>query len=102
MQGCACCGHDHPFIVLTETKFSFRCIPVGSVLSLPDYSPYRTRVEKKKNVMMLLGELGTQSPPLSVHAHHWHEWREYEGKTLCLSECHCFLVHRLTLHAPRE
>ena len=20
---------DHPFIVLTETKFSFRCIPVG-------------------------------------------------------------------------
>ena len=22
-------GDDHPFIVLTETKFSFRCIPVG-------------------------------------------------------------------------
>jgi hypothetical protein len=21
--------HDDPFIVLTETKFSFRCIPVG-------------------------------------------------------------------------
>ncbi len=20
---------DHPFVVLTETKFSFRCIPVG-------------------------------------------------------------------------
>ena len=24
---------DHPFIVLTETKFSFRCIPVWMVLS---------------------------------------------------------------------
>jgi len=33
-------GHDdRPFIVLTETKFSFRCIPV-----LDRYSPYRTRV----------------------------------------------------------
>ena len=30
---------DHPFIVLTETKFSFRCIPVWD-----RYSPYRTRV----------------------------------------------------------
>ena len=28
-----------PFIVLTETKFSFRCIPVWD-----RYSPYRTRV----------------------------------------------------------
>ena len=26
---CACGRDDHPFIVLTETKFSFRCIPVG-------------------------------------------------------------------------
>ena len=30
---------DTPFIVLTETKFSFRCIPVWD-----RYSPYRTRV----------------------------------------------------------
>ena len=30
-MGCVRCmqGDDHPFIVLTETKFSFRCIPVG-------------------------------------------------------------------------
>ena len=35
--------HDDPsFIVLTETKFSFRCIPVWD-----RYSPHRTRVEKK-------------------------------------------------------
>jgi hypothetical protein len=33
---------DHSFIVLTETKFSFRCIPVWD-----RYSPHRTRVEKK-------------------------------------------------------
>jgi hypothetical protein len=33
---------DTPFIVLTETKFSFRCIPVWD-----HYSPYRTRVLKK-------------------------------------------------------
>jgi hypothetical protein len=33
---------DHPFIVLTETKFSFRCIPVWD-----RYSPHRTRVEKQ-------------------------------------------------------
>ena len=33
---------DHPFIVLTETKFSLRCIPVWA-----RYSPHRTRVEKK-------------------------------------------------------
>ena len=28
-------GDDHPFIVLTETKFSFRCIPVwiGTLLT---------------------------------------------------------------------
>jgi len=32
---------DHPFIVLTETKFSLRCIPVWA-----RYSPHRTRVEK--------------------------------------------------------
>ena len=30
---------DHPFIVLTETKFSSHCIPVWD-----RYSPYRTRV----------------------------------------------------------
>ena len=34
---------DRPFIVLTETKFSFRCIPVWD-----RYSPHRTRVEKKR------------------------------------------------------
>ena len=33
------------FIVLTETKFSFRCIPVWD-----RYSPHRTRVEKKKHM----------------------------------------------------
>ena len=33
---------DRSFIVLTETKFSFRCIPVWD-----RYSPHRTRVEKK-------------------------------------------------------
>ena len=32
---------DPSFIVLTETKFSFRCIPVWD-----RYSPHRTRVEK--------------------------------------------------------
>ena len=36
---------DPPFIVLTETKFSFRCIPVWD-----RYSPHRTRVEKKKHM----------------------------------------------------
>ena len=36
---------DHPFIVLTETKFSLRCIPVWV-----RYSPHRTRVEKKKHM----------------------------------------------------
>jgi hypothetical protein len=35
---------DPCFIVLTETKFSFRCIPVWD-----RYSPHRTRVEKKKS-----------------------------------------------------
>ncbi len=39
---------DPPFIVLTETKFSFRCIPVWD-----QYSPNRTRVEKKTHVIML-------------------------------------------------
>ena len=33
---------DPPFVVLTETKFSFRCIPVWDL-----YSPHWTRVEKK-------------------------------------------------------
>ena len=33
---------DPPFVVLTETKFSFRCIPVWDL-----YSPHQTRVEKK-------------------------------------------------------
>jgi hypothetical protein len=36
---------DPSFIVLTETKFSFRCIPVWD-----RYSPHRTRVEKKKHM----------------------------------------------------
>jgi hypothetical protein len=36
------CYDDPSFIVLTETKFSFRCIPVWD-----RYSPHRTRVEKK-------------------------------------------------------
>ena len=36
---------DPPFIVLTETKFRIRCIPVWD-----RYSPHRTRVEKKKSV----------------------------------------------------
>jgi hypothetical protein len=39
---------DPSFIVLTETKFSFRCIPVWD-----RYSPHRTRVEKKAHVIML-------------------------------------------------
>ena len=43
-----CRGDDTPFIVLTETKFSFRCIPVWD-----RYSPHRTRVEKKTHVIML-------------------------------------------------
>ena len=39
-------GYDDPsFIVLTETKFSFRCIPVWD-----QYSPHRTRVEIKKHM----------------------------------------------------
>ena len=37
------------FIVLTETKFSFRCIPVWD-----RYSPHRTRVEKKKTHVIML------------------------------------------------
>ena len=41
-QGCRLADDDHPFIVLTETKFSFRCIPVWD-----RYSTHRTRVEKK-------------------------------------------------------
>ena len=41
-------GDDPSFIVLTETKFSFRCIPVWD-----RYSPHRTRVEKKAHVIML-------------------------------------------------
>jgi len=41
-------GDDRSFIVLTETKFSFRCIPVWD-----QYSPHRTRVEKKTHVIML-------------------------------------------------
>ena len=39
---------DPSFVVLTETKFSFRCIPVWD-----RYSPHRTRVEKKTHVIML-------------------------------------------------
>ena len=39
---------DPPFIVLTETKFSFRCIPVWD-----RYSPHRTRVEKKTHVIRM-------------------------------------------------
>jgi hypothetical protein len=41
---------DPSFIVLTETKFSFRCIPVWD-----RYSPHRTRVEKKTHVSSLPG-----------------------------------------------
>jgi hypothetical protein len=40
---------DRSFIVLTETKFSFRCIPVWD-----RYSPHRTRVEKKKTHVIML------------------------------------------------
>jgi hypothetical protein len=39
---------DHPFIVLTETKFSLCCIPVWV-----RYSPLRTRVEKKTYAITL-------------------------------------------------
>ena len=39
---------DRSFIVLAETKFSFRCIPVWD-----RYSPHRTRVGKKTHVIML-------------------------------------------------
>jgi hypothetical protein len=41
-SGAAYAADDPSFIVLTETKFSFRCIPVWD-----RYSPHRTRVEKK-------------------------------------------------------
>ena len=40
---------DRSFIFLTETKFSFRCIPVWD-----RYSPHRTRVEKKKTHVIML------------------------------------------------
>ncbi len=40
--------NDTPFIVLTETKFSFRCIPVWD-----RYSPHRTRVEKKETEIFI-------------------------------------------------
>jgi hypothetical protein len=39
---------DHPFIVLTETKFSFRCIPVGIGTLLTGLG-----LKKKTHVMML-------------------------------------------------
>jgi hypothetical protein len=39
---------DHPFIVLTETKFSFRCIPVGIGTLLTGLG-----LKKKAHVMML-------------------------------------------------
>jgi len=39
---------DHPFIVLTETKFSFRCIPVGIGSLLTGLG-----LKKKAHVMML-------------------------------------------------
>jgi hypothetical protein len=43
-------SYDDPsFIVLTETKFSFRCIPVWD-----RHSPHRTRVEKKKTHVIML------------------------------------------------
>jgi hypothetical protein len=41
-------GDDHPFIVLTETKFSFRCIPVGIGTLLTGLG-----LKKKAHVMML-------------------------------------------------
>ena len=39
---------DRPFIVLTETKFSFRCIPVGIGTLLIGLG-----LKKKTHVMML-------------------------------------------------
>ncbi len=39
---------DHPFIVLTETKFSFRCIPVGIGTLFTGLG-----LKKKTHVMML-------------------------------------------------
>ncbi len=39
---------DSSFIVLTETKFSFRCIPVWD-----RYSPHRPGLKKKAHVIML-------------------------------------------------
>jgi hypothetical protein len=46
---------DHPFIVLTETKFSIRYIPVWAW-----YSPLRTRVESTCDNAL------TMTPPV-----HW-------------------------------
>ena len=40
------CAFDRPFIVLTETKFSKRHIPVWA-----RYSPLRTRVEAHANTL---------------------------------------------------
>jgi hypothetical protein len=37
---------NQPFIVLTETKFSYRYIPVWA-----RYSPHRTRVEAHANML---------------------------------------------------
>ena len=39
-------GINQPFIVLTETKFSYRYIPVWA-----RYSPHRTRVEAHANML---------------------------------------------------
>ena len=49
---------DPSFIVLTETKFSFRCIPVWD-----RYSPPRTRVEEKKAHVITQAGLGVAHGP---------------------------------------
>ena len=46
-SGCAAGAYNNqPFIVLTETKFSYRYIPVWA-----RYSPHRTRVEAHANML---------------------------------------------------
>ena len=58
---------DRSFIVLTETKFSFRCIPVWD-----RYSPHRTRVEKKTHGIISHHDLtGTLVTPLLLGRTRW-------------------------------
>ena len=47
-SGNLCVDDGHPVIVLTETKFSFRCIPVGIGTLLTGLG-----LKKKAHVMML-------------------------------------------------